>query len=470
MKSVRKISLLAIAALVLIAFAACQGRGQGSSGKGTARSWPGPAPQDLGGVVFKIADFYGNRFAPLPEDLGTAEGDLKAMIIKSIEDDFNVKFQVMHYGADETFYRLRPAVMSGDLFAHMIVGTQWSYGQFIGSGLLGDLKKVPALNLDNGIWMKSVHNATTINGEVFATAGIVDLWQTTVAMFFQKSLWNELNLPDPYELVRRGEWTWDKLLEFAIIAAADMTGDGVISGPNDRWGMLGAGDDLLRAWYTSMGGLYYDVDPATGRLYSPAATPDGIAIANWMRAFTEVPGAWYGEHGQTDDTRNEMFVNRRALFSVGFIEPPEAFRQMHDDFGILPMPKRNVQQKTYLNNVNHNAALIAITRTNNQLEETGIIMEALAARFADVRALQQSDLRNVMLRSEEDEEMLDYIIPYTVFDMSHILFRAGNGFEIPHARLTDYVTMHAIGDFASAIEAEREAMELGVNEFMGIKR
>jgi len=96
-------------------------------------------------------------------------------------------------------------------------------------------------------------------------------------------------------------------------------------------------------------------------------------------------------------------------------------------------------------------------------------MEALAARFADVRQMQQSDLRNIMLRSEEDEEMLDYIFPCTVFDMSHILFRAGNGFEIPHARLTDYVTMHAIGDFASAIESELEAMELAVNEFMGIK-
>jgi hypothetical protein len=264
------------------------------------------------------------------------------------------------------------------------------------------------------------------------------------------------------------------LLEFSIIAQQDLTGDGVVDGPNDRWGLVSFGDDLLRAWYTSMGGLYWDVNPVTGRIYSPAATPDGVAIADWMRNFTEVPGVWYRASGQTAAVHTEMFTNRRALFYITSLGVPAALREMNDDFGILPMPKRNAQQKTYLNNVNHNAALIGITRTNNQLEETGIIMEALAARFAPVREMQLAELIDVRLRSDEDIEMLDYIIPYTVFDMGHILFRAIQGpvgFHVPHARLTDYVTMHFIGDYASAMEANRDAMELAANElFFGNKQ
>jgi hypothetical protein len=306
-----------------------------------------------------------------------------------------------------------------------------------------------------------VHKATTIGGEVLATAGIYEFWGLTVAIYFQKGLWDELNLPDPSQLVRRGEWTWDKLLEFSNIAKQDLNGDGVIEGPNDRWGFVAPGDDLLRAWYTSMGGLYWDYDPVTGRVYSPAATLDGIAIADWMRDLTDIPGIWYGQNGQ-----DEMFYNRRALFTVGGLWVGDGMRGMRDDFGILPMPKRNVQQPTYLNNVNHNAALIGISRTNNQLRETGIIMEAMAARFEEVRALEREVLTDIMLRSDNDVEMLQYIIPYPAFDMGHILFPAGNGFNIPHARLTDYVTGHSINDFAASMESNRDAMEIAANELV----
>jgi hypothetical protein len=473
MKSVKKrIGILLLAALVLVAFAACNRDSAGSAGgQGSAAriSWPGPAPQNLGGMVFRFADFHDDRFFPSEGQIGTPVGDMKAMVMKSIEDDFNIKFELVSVPPGETINRLYPAVWAGDQFANMIITTQWAYGSLIGAGLMGDLSKVSTLNLNDGLWVQAVHRATTINNEVLATAGIFEHWDNTWVTYFQKSLWKELNLPDPYELVRRGEWTWEKVQEFAIIAAQDLNGDGVIEGPNDRWGLVSPGDDLLRAWYTSMGGLYWDFNPTTGRLFSPAATPDGIAIADWMRNFTEVPGGWYRAGGQTDELRNEMFVNRRALFSMGGLGVPGAFREMYDDFGILPMPKRNAQQRTYLNNVNHNAPLIGISITNNQQRETGIIMEAMAARFAQVRELQRAELVDILLRSDEDVEMLDYILPYTVFDMGHIMFRAESGFNIPHARLTDYVTAHAIGDFASVMEANRDAMELSANEFFAGK-
>jgi len=459
---------------MVFAFAACRGKEGGSSrGRGGAAKWPGPAPKDLGGLVFKIADFHDDRFFPSEGELGTPVGDLKATVMKSIEDDFNVKIEIVSVPPGEMLYRLYPAVWAGDLFAHMILTTQWAYGPLIGAGLLGDLASIPTLHLDSDLWVQAVNKATRIGNEVLATAGIYEFWGLTWVVYFQKTLWEELKLPDPYELVRKGEWTWERLQEFAIIAQQDLTGDGVVDGPNDRWGMVAPGDDLLRAWYTSMGGLYFDVNPATGLLFSPAATPDGIAIADWMRAFTEVPGGWYRASGQTDDVRNEMFVNRRALFSLGGLGVPREFREMNDEFGILPMPKRNVQQKTYLNNVNHNAALIGITKTNNQLEETGIIMEAMAARFAQIRELQRADLTDILLRTDEDVEMLDYIIPYTVFDIGHIMFQAGErgvGFDVPHARITEYVTFHTIGDFASSMESNRDAMELAANElFFGEK-
>jgi hypothetical protein len=245
MKVLKRIGLLLLAALMLVVFVACGNQTSGS-GRGQARrtDWPGPKPEDLGGLVFKIADFHDDRFLATAEQLGTPVGDMKAVVMKSIEDDFNIKFELINVPPAEMVNRLLPAVWAGDMFAHLIVGTQWAFGSLIGAGLLGDLSAIPTLDLNNGMWNKSVHRATGIGGEVLATAGIYEFWGLTWVTYFNKGLWNELNLPDPYELVRRGEWTWDKLLEFSNIAKSDLNGDGVIDSPNDRWGFVAPGDDL----------------------------------------------------------------------------------------------------------------------------------------------------------------------------------------------------------------------------------
>ena len=464
MKGVSRIGLLILAALMLAGTVACN-RADGSRRQGRAGEtrWPGPEPQDLGGLVFKIADNTNFRFFPSENELGTPLGDAKLAVMESIQDNFNISFELIIVSENDILNRLSPAVWAGDMFAHMIITTKWAYGLLIGADIMGDLSAVPTLNLDSGLWIQPIHRATTVKNEVLATAGIFEHWGSTWAVYFQKGLWEELNLPDPYDMVRRGEWTWDRLLEFAIIAQQDLTGDGVVDNPNDRWGLVATPDDFLRAWYTSMGGLYFDFNPLTGRLFLPAATSDGIAIANWMRNFTQIPGVYPGASIQ-GDIRFEMFINRRALFSVSSLSVPGPLRSMTDDFGILPMPKRNVQQLTYLNNVNHNAMLIGITKTNDQLEATGIIMEAMAARFGIVRELHRAELEDILLRSDDDVRMLDYIIPYPIYDIGHIMNRASNAFRIPHSILTQYVTAHTITDFASEMEANRDAIEIEVNE------
>jgi hypothetical protein len=165
--------------------------------------------------------------------------------------------------------------------------------------------------------------------------------------------------------------------------------------------------------------------------------------------------------------RMAMFTSRHALFYPFNINVDSAFRAMEDDFGLLPMPKRNVQQKTYFSGVNHNAPVLGIIITNRQLRETGIIMEAMAARFAPLVEMQKADQRN-FLRSDDDVEMMDkYILPNEMYDIAHILQRttpANEGFLAVQSQLSAYLIARNLSDFASAIEAQRMAMEHLVNE------
>ena len=467
MNTMKWFILPVLAVFILVGSAACSNRRANESPRQTRSvqgRWPGPEPRDLGGMVFKIADANDDRFFPSAAEIGTPVGDAKQAAMESIMNDFNITFEIIRVAQNDIYDRVSTAVWAGDTFAHMIISTTWAFGPMIAAGLLGDLSAIPTLNLDSDLWVQPLHRISAVRGEVLATAGIFDHWVRVWAVFFNKRIYNELNLPDPYELVRRGEWTWDRLQEFAIIGAQDLNGDGVIDGINDRWGLTANPDDLLRTWYASVGGRFVDFDPVTGRLYSPAATPDGIAIADWMYNFSILPGVYFRQTGMTAAAQIDMFINGNILFYPQELLLPPRIRAMEDDIGVLPFPKRNLDQPTYLSGVSHNALLIGTTRTNNQLEETGIIMEAMAARFAHVRELQMAELEDIILRSDEDVEMLDYILPYPVYNIALLLGRI-RAFNIPLAELSLYVTHNAITDFASAMEANRNAMEIEINEF-----
>ena len=469
MPKMKRISLLVLAAVTIVGcvvFASCSNRTGGERGRGrAAESWPGPAPRDLGGMVFRIANAYwrDNHLFPNPDEIGTPVGNAKQAVLDSIAEDFNITFEFVPIAPTEMLNRLQPAVMAGDPFVHLVITTMWAMGQLIGAGLMGDLASVPGLNLESDLWSHPIHQVTTIGGKVQATMAVfnnVD-WQT--CLIFQKSLWNDLNLPDPYEMVRRGEWTWDRFREYSVAAAADLNGDGVIDSTNDRWGFVAI--PSIHTLHSGMGGRCFDIHPETGRLYLSVATPGGIAVADRLRAFSEIPGAWYREVNG-DPERNEMFFTRRCLF----YEFPVAnmalyFPEMEDDFGILPYPKWDEQQPAYRNDITHNAVLMGIPITNNQKEETGIILEALAARSASVMELQKADFEIRILRSDEDIEMFNsYIMPYPSYDIGHLMIFAGYSFDAPIGYLSAYIITHAINDFASEIESVREAVEFNINE------
>ena|GEM_PF-1426766 len=472
MLSVKKIGLLVLTSFMLAGvtagFTACNGREAGRPGRrSTTANWPGPAPQDLGGMVFKIMSLDPHIYFPAESEIGTPIGDAKLAFMEGLMEDFNITFEVIPYPVWGAMGQLQPAAMAGDMLAHVILATQFEMGQLIGAGLIGDLSAIPTLNLDGDLWWQSVHSASTIGGEVKATAGIhtIELLMATMAMFYHKGLWNELNLPDPYELVRSGEWTWEKVQEFSAIAQQDLTGDGIVDSINDRWGISSIPDNFVRSCFVSQGGLYFDVDPETGRLFTPLGTPDGIAIADWMRSFTEMPGLWDRSNDRAFSDRVDMFKTGNALFYIDMLTYYGLLVDMDDDWGMLPMPKRNPAQHTYLNDMTLGASVIGIPRTNNQLEATGIILEAMNARFETVRRLRMEEIE-FRLRSDDDiEMMLEYIQPNAVFDIGRFMHFSGlPGFSTPGNLLVFYTAFHTINDYASEIESHREMVEMEANE------
>ena len=88
------------------------------------------------------------------------------------------------------------------------------------------------------------------------------------------------------------------------------------------------------------------------------------------------------------------------------------FRDMKDDYAILPYPKFNEAQTDYYTHMNSFFPYaISIPVTNTRLEETGAVMEALGyiSQTTILPKINEAVLNEKIARDEDSKEMLDIL-------------------------------------------------------------
>ena len=76
---------------------------------------------------------------------------------------------------------------------------------------------------------------------------------------------------------------------------------------------------------------------------------------------------------------NPVFMNRQMAFYPVYLNGALAFRALEDDYGILPMPKLDEQQKEYRSLININTSVVCVPGTCKIAETVCAVIEALAA-------------------------------------------------------------------------------------------
>ncbi len=71
----------------------------------------------------------------------------------------------------------------------------------------------------------------------------------TYPLAFNMQMLEDNNLEDPRELYKRGEWTWDKFIEYCQVLTQDTDGDG----QNDQWGYCGFSGETFEQLMMSNG-------------------------------------------------------------------------------------------------------------------------------------------------------------------------------------------------------------------------
>lgn len=416
---------------------------------------------DLEGYQFKIVDFNTDIYGP--EEIKSTKDQLVVDIIEDVEKTFNCTIEVEEVSPDVIFDNAQPAIMSGDKYADLVGTTMWAFGYLLGGGLVTDLSQVETLDLSQECFIQNLSDMATFGNKTYgfgASFGshLTNHW----IIFYNARIWEELELPDPYELVRTNEWTWDKLLEYAKKSLRDNDGNGIIDSESDRWGMTAASGDLIRAMFFSMDGTYFE-ENSEGKMRLSCLDSESADKMNFIYKYFQNDNVLY----QNENLGYlEMFAAGKSLFLAYGNGTFDELKNMEDDFGVLPMPKWSSSQEEYLNPIDHNAKIYAMTTTNQNTYEAGIIITALAKRYQAYDEMEIQDMEDTYWRFDEDSEMVkDYVVGHGAYDVINIIKNANANFEMPNSVLFQGAYNNAYSDVVSTIAAYEEALNILLDEF-----
>jgi hypothetical protein len=106
-----------------------------------------------------------------------------------------------------------------------------------------------------------------------------------------------------------------------------------------------------------------------------------------------------------DEQRRFYFAEGRALFYMETLGAINAYRDMEDDFGFVPMPKQDEHQERHWTWTGSAIPMMVIPRSVPDLERTGIIANALSAISTDTTSPAYHDI-TIQRKAVRDEESL----------------------------------------------------------------
>jgi len=394
----------------------------------------------------------------------------KAKMRAKIEEEYNCKITGEVVGGDHNAFtnRIRNMVQSGVKDFDIVFDNLTFLSPFVSSNILYDLNKISTIDFTNPWWDQNAREDLSIANRLYFMCGDLNTYDNdgTWCILFNKNLLNNLNLDiDLYQLVRDNQWTFDKLVEICKSAniTRDLNGDGVLD-EKDQWAfgtetynifvhVLAGGDKIVKKDANDI--PYFTVTEESvfrslGKILEFYNDQNTVMVGN------APPYTGKGFENVWEATVHKAFIEGRELFYMcGLINVP-SFRNMEDDFGILPVPKMSADQDRYYHTVSvANMSVLALPLNVENVEDLGIVIEAMGkySREYVTPAYYDIQLKYRDTRDNESSEMLDLIFSSRTFDIG-AAFNWGN--TLTNLMLLD---MNYTSRFDAIMDAAQVALE-----------
>ena len=295
-----------------------------------------------------------------------------------------------------------------------------------------DSEKLPYLDLSKPWWNENYQQASTVNDQLYFAVGSLNLslLDRLNVIYYNMTLAEAYGLPNMYELVLNGDWTYEKLYEYANTYYEDRDNNQkkstedffAVGGP--MW--TNSYDQYLQGFQQSI-----VIETADG---THVLRENDLDIwensTKKIYALFQAEGAFLNMEGiisESEDKIVEMFANRQILFAHQVVshnfKHNLLYRDMKDDFGILPTPKYDTEQKEYGSNVGDCYNIVSIPAYSNlDGKMLSAVMELLYAE--SYRNVYPYYFERVMktryVKTEDSSMVFDLILKQADFDFGQI--------------------------------------------------
>ncbi|MBE6558242.1 MAG: hypothetical protein E7661_04440 [Ruminococcaceae bacterium] len=310
---------------------------------------------------------------------------------------------------------------------HAIVSNVSNSAGFSNNALVWNLKseRTADIDLSKSWWDQRLVEGFEINDMIFfATGDLLTLDNdATFVMMFNKTLAKESQIPDLYSMVSNYEWTFDKLFEYEQLVN---DGDGVNDYDKGTCGFAMTNDVFYSMFYA--GGLTVVTRNDDGtleyglnveRAQSVADKAKLIFSKDYIVNFNDVAtstGAGVFEIGKT------CFGDNHALFLGEVLQCVERMRGFDVDFGVIPYPMYDTEQKAYYHMMHTTGSVVSIPRSiDSDIAMVASMIEAMAYYSVDTLTKQYYEI-NLTTKNVKDEQsgpMIDLILESRVCDLAY---------------------------------------------------
>lgn len=349
----------------------------------------------------------------------TVESAFNVDIVEDIEEGYS---SASSGKPGPGFNKINNQVGSGTADYDLALIAAYDVSQLAAIGYLFDMNSIPNLDLSNSWWDQNAIDSLGIRDVVFFTTGEITVADNNCAycVMFNKKLAEDYGIEDPYALVDGGKWTIEKFTELCKKVSEDLNQDGVYDG-NDRYGLL--------VWDDSITGIINAAGQRCATLNDEGKielTLYNETTINALNQYTELAyDSQYALQYQrlnNSGSGDQWWQNNQGLFFTSIVGEMPTYREMENDFGILPYPKlTEVQDKHYTTISPYNSQFICVPLVNSDIQRTGILTEALAyyGEKDITPALYDVTLKGQSARDSESSGMLDIIFENIVYDIGY---------------------------------------------------
>ncbi|MBQ4573616.1 MAG: hypothetical protein IJA85_00285 [Clostridia bacterium] len=328
-------------------------------------------------------------------------------------------------------------------------------------GYFIDLQDLPHIDFEMPWWPDSIMDKLVINDVLYFMSGdySLSLISEIFCIYFNKSVAEEYQIPDLYEMVFNGTWTLENYINIASSVTQDLDGNSTYD-VNDMYGVATLS---FNAFLTSTEIDLTEFDDE-GNLVLTIYNDKFVDVYKRVYDFMHNSPAAFSMKTLLADRQQEVtvFVNDRCLFYPERFLSTSIFRDMESDFGFVPYPKYDETQEKYHTISHDNYSLLCVPITTQDLEMVGAVTEAMAAESYRTVTPAYLDiaLKEKYSRDEGSKKMCDLLIEGTVFEPLLIYSNS-----LADAGLLMYNIFQDREDITSLIEKQTKVYQKAFDKF-----